>query len=72
MTRVKVVGRIDGAPSATIIIDRVRGLLAVRPKGRRRTYELPLRYIAEIVVTQVIKQELKVESQLARAIESSR
>jgi len=50
----------------------VRGLLAVWPKGRRRTYELPLRYIAEIVVTQVIKQELKVESQLARAIESSR
>jgi hypothetical protein len=58
MTRVKVVGRIDGASSATVTIDRVRGLIAVRPKGRRRTYELPLAFVAEMVVAKVVKQEL--------------
>jgi hypothetical protein len=59
MIRVKAVGRVDGTPSATVTIDRKLGLIAVRPKGRRRTYELPLAFVAEMVVAKVVKQELR-------------
>jgi hypothetical protein len=58
MVRVAVVGRVDGAHGGTVTIDRKLGLLAVRPKGRRRTYELPLAFVAEMVVAKVVKQEL--------------
>jgi len=58
MTRIKVLGRIDGAAGATVTIDRKLRLFTVRPKGRRRTFELPLAFVAEMVVAKVVKQEL--------------
>lgn len=58
MTRVRVLGRIDGAQGGTVTIDKKLGLIAVRPKGRRRTYELPLAFVAEMIVAKVVKQEL--------------
>jgi len=58
MTRVRIVGRVDNAAGGTLLIDKERGLVAVRPKGRRRTYELPLVFVAEMIVAKVVKQEL--------------
>lgn len=58
MVRIKVQGRIDGSNGATVVIDRERGLIAVKPKGRHREYELPLSFVAEIIVAKVVKQEL--------------
>lgn len=58
MTRIKVTGRIDGSQGATINIDKERGLISVRPKGRHREYSLPLAYVAEIIIARVVKQEL--------------
>lgn len=59
MTKIRVVGRIDNAQGGTIIIDKKRGLIAVRPKGRRRTYELPVVHVANMILAAVVKQELK-------------
>ena len=58
MVTLKVSGRIDGADGATVTIDRELALIAVRPKGRRRTYELPLAFVAEMILAKVVKQEL--------------
>lgn len=58
--RFKVYGRFKGgAPMpGTVIIEREAGLMAVRPRGMRRTYELPLNSVAEFVVWHVVKKEL--------------
>lgn len=58
MVRVKVLGRLDNVQGGTVTIDRERGLIAVRPKGRRREYELPLSYVANMIVARVVKEEL--------------
>lgn len=56
--RFKVWQRVDGSVGATIEVDRERGLISVRPKGRWRVYELPLAFVAEMIVAKVVKQEL--------------
>ncbi len=55
---VKVTGRIDGTVGGTLTIHKERQLVSIRPKGRRREYELPLSFVAEIIVAKVVKQEL--------------
>ena len=59
MSHYRVLGRVDGAPSATITIDRLRGLISVRPKGRHREYTLPAAFVAEMIVAKVVKQEMR-------------
>lgn len=55
----KVAGRIDNAPGATVTIDRDLGLFAVRPLRRRKTYELPLSVVAEMVLHRVVMADKK-------------
>ena len=55
----RVFGRFDGrAKEATVTIDRLTNLIAVRPLHRRRTYELPLAAIAQMIVYKVVVAEL--------------
>lgn len=58
MVRLKIDGRLDGRHGGTMTVDRERGLVAVRPHGRRREYRLPLAFVAEMVIAKVVKQEL--------------
>lgn len=55
--RFKVYGRFDGAPAATIEVDRGAGLFTVRPLRRRQTYTLPLSTVAEMVLWRIVKAE---------------
>lgn len=51
LARFKVTGpRLDGAMSATIIIDRVAGVIEVRPRGRRYTAVGTLNWVAEALL----------------------
>ena len=60
IARFKTIGQFDQSyvQNATIEIDRDVNLISVRPKGRRRTYTLPLSTVAEIICWRVIKAEL--------------
>lgn len=42
----------------TVTIDRGAGLFTVRPYRRRRTFELPLDVVADMVVARVIRAEI--------------
>lgn len=55
--RFKVYGRMDGAPSATVEIDRASDLITVRPLRRRKTYTLPLASVAEMVIWRFARAE---------------
>lgn len=55
---VRVVGRIDAAPAATITIDCQGGLISVRPLRRRREYTLPLMAVAQYIMGAVVRSEL--------------
>ena len=55
---VRVVGRIDAAPAATISIDCVNGLVSVRPLRRRREYTVRLIDLAQHIVGSVVRAEL--------------
>jgi hypothetical protein len=56
--RVRVVGRIDQAQSATVTIDSTAGLISVRPFRRHREYTLPLMAVAQDIVYRVVRAEL--------------
>jgi hypothetical protein len=60
---VRVVGRMDMVASqltiATVTIDRAAGLFEVRPCRRRRVYALPLATVADMVVRDIIKAEVR-------------
>jgi hypothetical protein len=56
--RFRVVGRIDAAHSATVVIDEQAGLISVRPYRRRRDYVLPLVDVARLIVAKVVTAEL--------------
>ena len=56
--RFRVYWNFDGTREATVEIDRVVGTFSVRPHRRRRTYELPLAFIAQLVAERVIKAEV--------------
>lgn len=65
--RFKVVARLDGRPaSVTITIDRASGLLAVRPKYRRREYVVPLATVAEVVYARLVKAEVAARAKARR------
>jgi hypothetical protein len=53
--RFKVTGRFDGATSATIEIDRDKGLVHVRPHRRHETATVTLAWVAEAVLWQAAK-----------------
>lgn len=57
----RVVARLDEAwpQDGTVTVDRHTGLFTVRPKRRRRVYELPLSYVADMVVARVIRAEVQ-------------
>ena len=57
IARAKVEGSFDkaaGQQTATVEIDRDRGLFSVRPLRSRRVYTLPLATVAEIVCHRII------------------
>lgn len=57
----KVVGRLDQAGRfvpGKVTINRAAGLFTVRPNRRRRTYELPLSTVADMVVHRIIRAEV--------------
>ena len=54
----EIAGRLDNTAGGTLTIDRKLGLLDVRPRGRRRTYTLPLVDVANLVICKVVKAEL--------------
>lgn len=69
----RVIGRLDNAAkivSGTVTIDRRAGLFAVRPRCRRRVYELPLSTVADMVVSRIIRAETFAK-RLARAKKKS-
>lgn len=56
LTRIRVAGpRLDGAKSATLIIDRAAGVLEVRPLRRRYTATVTLEWVAEVALWQRAK-----------------
>lgn len=59
MTKLKLLGRLDGAIGGSMTIDRERILIGVRPKGRHRIYELPIQFVAEMIIAKVVKQEIQ-------------
>lgn len=57
----KVIGRFDGAPTATVTIEYHGPTLAfirVRPHRRRRSFELQLADVARGVIFDVVRKEL--------------
>ena len=52
---------IDGAKEATVTIDRssTHTMVEVRPKGKRYTYRLPLRVVAEMVAYKCAKEQAR-------------
>lgn len=63
---------LDGANAATVIIDRARGLFAVRPLRRRREYVLPLATVAEWCVWSVARVELREKVKAKKAARAAR
>lgn len=65
VARFKVFGRnFDGTKEATVEIDRGPGIFRVRPLRRRKVYELPLAYVAEMVLWSCIKAEVREKKRL--------
>lgn len=66
----RVLARLDSrAVEATLVIDRQLELVTVRPLRRRRTYELPLSWVAEAIYRRVVLNETqakKAAKKLAR------
>lgn len=58
----RIVAKLDGCGRShvegTVTIHRGVGLFTVRPLRRRRTYELPLADVADMVVARVIRAEV--------------
>lgn len=57
MNRYRIEGRLDGAQGGTMLIDRERALVTVRPRGRRKTYTLPLLAVAEMILARVVRYD---------------
>lgn len=62
----KAFGQFNGTNAATVTIDRSSGVFSVRPRARRKTYELPLAFVAELVMWRCLKAEL-LEKKKAKA-----
>jgi hypothetical protein len=59
LARFKIYGRFNGASAATVTIDRSTDIVTVRPLRRRKTYEMTLGGIAEMIIYKVIQQEIR-------------
>jgi hypothetical protein len=59
MIRLRTIGKGDNCRPGpvTVMIDRGRGLVMVRPLRRRRLYTLPLGAVADMVVARVVRVE---------------
>lgn len=57
--RFKTLAKADRVKSepCTVLIDRGRGVVSVRPLRRRRMFTLPLATVAEMIVARVVKAE---------------
>ncbi len=51
--------RFDRTTQGTVTIDRGAGTFSVRPYRRRRAYELPLAFVAQLVAERIIKSEAR-------------
>lgn len=54
-------GRFDGSDGAKVIVEYQspeRAFVSVRPKGRRRTYDMDFAQIANSIIYDVVKKEL--------------
>lgn len=62
LVRIKgIVARYDNASFTTpgsVVIDRNAGLFTARPLGRRKTFELPLSTVVDMVCQRVVRAEL--------------
>lgn len=54
----KIDGRLDGADGGKLMIHRESGLIAVRPKGRHRVYELNMLDVAMMIIERVVRAEM--------------
>lgn len=75
--RFPVTGKFDMSryQEGTVTVDRASGIFSVRPKRRRRSYDLPLDKVAEMVVQRIIKAEVfqkRVEKAARRKTRSGR
>ena len=64
LVKFQVAGLFDGAPRATLEIDRVAQIATVRPLRRRKTYTLPLKDVAEHILWKVARLEAAEKSKL--------
>jgi hypothetical protein len=65
--RFRIEGRLDrasGSTAGTVVVNPSVGLFSVRPLRRRRTYDLPLSTVGDLVVELVVRAEARA---LARA-----
>ena len=72
IARFRVYGRIDGVNECTVTIDRETGVIAVRPLRRKRTYELPLAFVAGIIFERIAKAEARLKVEAKRAARKAR
>jgi hypothetical protein len=56
-SRFVVYGRFNGTTQATVTIDRGPGTIEVRPYRRRKSYTLPLAFVADMVMWRCLKAE---------------
>lgn len=59
--------RFDGTNQGTVTVDRSAGTFSVRPYRRRRAYELPLAFVAQLVAERIIKAEAAEKRAAAKA-----
>lgn len=67
--RFRVMGVLDGSGgirSGTLTIERVTGLVHVRPFRRRRVYTMPLSMVADMICKRIILNEVH-EKRVAKA-----
>lgn len=72
--RARVVARFDRSVpcEGTVTMDRAAGLLTVRPLRSRRTFELPLSVVADMVVLRVVRFELAEAKKAKAALKKAR
>lgn len=62
----KLFGRFNGATECTVTIDRNNNFIQVRPKRRRKVYEMRLEDVAEMIIWRMVKAEI-IEKKKAKA-----
>lgn len=69
-----VLARLDGVRTqrGTVTVERSVDLFVVRPLRRRRTYEMPLSIVAQMVVERVIRKELAEKKAAKKAARRAR